>query len=432
MELQEATDLDSGSEAVRDFIQKTPNWLIQWGISIIFFVLLAGIFVSWLIEYPTIVLASFRLTSQNVPKPIVARTDGRILKLFVQDAERVQTGQVLAYIESTASHSEVLFLDKKLRELHLLTIGGRFDRLDVFPAGQFQQLGELQTAYESFMKSYTQTLSLFVNGYYIKRHEYLRTELVDLQKNYQQLLNQKDIYNQDFKLAQKEFEIHKKLYANKVIALLEYQREESKFIAKQLPIRQVGVSLINNSTAQAQKGEEISNLEREGIEQKIQFKQALNSLISAVDDWERRFCLKAPVSGITHFSIILQENQVLRSGVDVMYVGAETGHYFGEVRVPQRDFGKVRKGQKVLIKFQGYPFEEYGAVDGIIERVADVPSPDNSYFQAIVSLPNGLTTNYKKQLVYRTGMDASAEIVTEELRLIERVFYQFRRIITQR
>jgi hypothetical protein len=45
-----------------------------------------------------------------------------------------------------------------------------------------------------------------------------------------------------------------------------------------------------------------------------------------------------------------------------------------------------------------------------------------------VSLPNGLQTSYKKQIVFQQEMTGTADIVTEDLRLIERLLYQFRAI----
>jgi len=43
-------------------------------------------------------------------------------------------------------------------------------------------------------------------------------------------------------------------------------------------------------------------------------------------------------------------------------------------------------------------------------------------------LPNGLKTSYNRELIFDKEMRGSAEIITEDLRLIERVFYQFREI----
>ena len=114
-------------------------------------------------------------------------------------------------------------------------------------------------------------------------------------------------------------------------------------------------------------------------------------------------------------------------------MGAKFAHYYNKLRfkisIPQTNFGKVKKGQRVLVKFQGYPFEEFGAVEGQVATIAQVPTADNQSFMAVVSLPNGLKTSSNKRIVYKTGMTASAEIITEDLRLIERIFYQLKRAI---
>lgn len=47
-----------------------------------------------------------------------------------------------------------------------------------------------------------------------------------------------------------------------------------------------------------------------------------------------------------------------------MYIDIGTSQYMREIRIPQINSGKVNIGQRVLVKFQGYPVEEYGAVEG--------------------------------------------------------------------
>jgi len=43
-----------------------------------------------------------------------------------------------------------------------------------------------------------------------------------------------------------------------------------------------------------------------------------------------------------------------------------------------------------------------------------------------LALTNGLVTNYHKTLDFKPQMQGSAEIITEDLRLLERLFYQYR------
>ena len=80
-----------------------------------------------------------------------------------------------------------------------------------------------------------------------------------------------------------------------------------------------------------------------------------------------------------------------------------------------------------MLKFPSYPYEEYGVVERKIESITEM-SKDTA-FVVHVNFPNGLTTNSGKKLGFRNGMTANAEIVTEDLRLIERIFYNLRKML---
>jgi hypothetical protein len=81
----------------------------------------------------------------------------------------------------------------------------------------------------------------------------------------------------------------------------------------------------------------------------------------------------------------------------------------------------------VILKFQGYPYQEFGSMEGIVSSVSDIPV--DSVYLIRVKLPESLSTSTGKRLNIRSGMTAEGEIVTEELRLIEKVFYEIRRYL---
>lgn len=47
---------------------------------------------------------------------------------------------------------------------------------------------------------------------------------------------------------------------------------------------------------------------------------------------------------------------------------------------------------------------------------------------AKVILPTNLKTSYGKKLSYKTGTSASAEVITEDSRWLEKLFYQLRKV----
>ena len=68
-------------------------------------------------------------------------------------------------------------------------------------------------------------------------------------------------------------------------------------------------------------------------------------------------------------------------------------------------------------------------MEGIVNSISLVPT-DNNYLVEI-TLPNGLKTNYKKTLPVTHEMKATAEIVTENLSLLERFLMPVKKIFKE-
>ncbi|AXE21239.1 hypothetical protein DR864_27605 [Runella rosea] len=57
------------SEEIQEVLGHAPPWAVRWG-NTLFLVILVGIIgLSWFIHYPELVIAPFRLTSDDVPNP---------------------------------------------------------------------------------------------------------------------------------------------------------------------------------------------------------------------------------------------------------------------------------------------------------------------------------------------------------------------------
>jgi len=235
------------------------------------------------------------------------------------------------------------------------------------------------------------------------------------------LLKQKELEEQDLELSQKTFSANETLRDKKVLAELDYNDEKSKFLNKKMSMPQINNAIIGNESDQNAKEKEIAELDNTIIQQKIIFQQALGTLKSQVDEWEKKYLLIAPTDGKVTFVALIQENQQLQSAQTICYINPENTHYFAQLMIPQANLGKVAVGQKVLLKFSSYPFQEFGAVYGKIEFISPVAT-DAGYF-AKIALQNGLTTNYGKQIFYRDGLQGNAEIITKDLRLLQRFYY---------
>jgi HlyD family secretion protein len=96
------------------------------------------------------------------------------------------------------------------------------------------------------------------------------------------------------------------------------------------------------------------------------------------------------------------------------------GELIGRVELPVRGSGKVKTGLRVNVKFDNYPYMEYGIVKAEVRNISLVPE-DNFYILE-VSFPDGLVTTYGNHLELQNQISGDAEIITEQLRLIQRIF----------
>jgi HlyD family secretion protein len=424
------SNINLSSPEVQEIVSSVPHWIVRWGITLFFLIVMMLFFLSWIIHYPDLIKAPFRLTALNAPQPINSKINGKLVRLLVKDKSYVQPGQVLAYLECTADHKEVL---KLADELDLINHKLNKNQLINFKGGymtNYNHLGELQKAYEIFNQSCIQFASHQQGGIFIIKRNMILKELLDLAESERNLAEQKKLYQRDLELARIEFEMQKDLAKQKVIAIIDLGREEGKLLARQLPLKQVELAILQNHNSKNVKQNELMELDNLTNQQVNLFRQSLHTLQSQIENWKAHYLLKSAVAGQMFFSTILEENQTINANQEVFFVGPKLSGYLGEALIPQQNLGKVRIGQRVMIKFIGYPFQEYGTVFGNISSISEIPNKDSSYL-AKINLPNGLLTTYGQRITYRTGMNAVAEIVTDDTKLIEKLFNNLRKAIAK-
>lgn len=99
----------------------------------------------------------------------------------------------------------------------------------------------------------------------------------------------------------------------------------------------------------------------------------------------------------------------------------------GKLLLPVSGSGKVKKGQKVNIKLHNYPHMEFGMLEGVITSISAVPNEE--FYYVDVSFPGGTVTNYGIEIPFSQKMHGSAEIITDDLRVIDRILQPVRSVL---
>jgi HlyD family secretion protein len=113
----------------------------------------------------------------------------------------------------------------------------------------------------------------------------------------------------------------------------------------------------------------------------------------------------------------------------VSVVPLEAGSYLGRINLKMERSGKVKTGLLVNIKLSGYPYLEYGMVRGIVKSKSMVATGDAYVIE--IELPDGLTTLYGRTLDFTQNMQGTAEIITENIRLLQKIVNPFRYMVSK-
>ncbi|HEU0297967.1 MAG TPA: hypothetical protein VFR37_00890, partial [Longimicrobium sp.] len=93
---------EARTEELQDLISQVPGWLVRWGITLVFLVLLTLLGLSWLVRYPVRVPGELSLTTPSPPVRLVVPGGGVVQRLLVADQQQVRNGQWLVVLRNPA------------------------------------------------------------------------------------------------------------------------------------------------------------------------------------------------------------------------------------------------------------------------------------------------------------------------------------------
>lgn len=418
------TEIELRSEEVQEILTRVPHWMIRWGSVVVLLIVLSLFFVSWLVKYPDVITTQIVITTNTPPEKLVAKVSGKIETILVEDKATVYKNTPLAVIENAANYKDVFLLK------------GMVDTIDIdkdkFPFEKLKmaQLGEVESYFAVFQKeSIADDLNAKLQPYQVEgtAQSY---ESIELKERLRLLESQRSNNQAELVLQKSDLDRHEGLFKKGIIATQELEKHKLTYLQVERNYKSLLSTISqlksainelnkNSKTTQINESKENVNLERNVI-------QSFYGLKKAIRDWELNYLLRSSIEGKVSFLQLWAPNQTVNAGDNVFAVipTNEKG-YIGKVKAPAQNSGKIKVGQTVNIRLANYPDREFGIIKGAIKAISLTPDKDGNVL-IDVSLPKGLKTSYQKPIVFQQEMSGTADIVTDDLRLIERLLYQFR------
>jgi multidrug resistance efflux pump len=416
------------SDPVREIMGRPPRKILRWGTTVMFTVFILFILFAWLIRYPDTIPAPVEITTVNPPITLVTKISGRIKNLYAKEREKVVEGQLIAVMETTASITDIESLKRTIDTI----VDPELLSSRSLPV--FSELGELQGFYSTFLKNLSDLNSYTINDFYGNKINSLNDEISGIQEYINRLVVKEKLNSENRNLEGKKYRRDSMLYADKVIPESELEKSHQSLIRIDIELQQVRLDHSTKAIELAEKRQLLVDYRINRNQEKERYIAILGesfmNLKAQIKIWENNYLLISPIDGTVSFTRFWSINQSVIKDEPVMsIVPIDAGRFLGRINLKMQRSGKVKTGQLVNIKLSAYPYLEYGMVRGVVKSKSLVPTGDAYIIE--IELPDGLNTLYGKKLEFTQNMIGTAEIISEDLRLIQKIINPFRYLVSK-
>lgn len=412
-------------EEVQAIIDRMPTKGAIW-VAIITGILISVVFVlGFIIKYPDTVDGQVSITALYAPIRLVANSTGKI-HLLKENKNLVREGEVIAYIESGVNYKDVLRLDSLLTSCDASS-------LRKLPLPVKMTLGELSSSFSSFMVAYAQYRRFLESDIYKTRCSSLQYQIEVDGKIVQNVEHAQVLKEQLLQIENNRTRKDSLLASGNAISEEEYDRQHLSLLSQKDAYESFRSEKLSRYSQISKNKMELKQLTLEELESKDKLYADVlareNDLANAIRLWKEKYLQYAPVGGEVEFLGFWRENGFVQSGQELFSIIPTKNEMLGEVLIPAHGVGKVKLGQTANIKIENYPYDEYGLIRGKVESISRLSNKmqtadgkNSNAYRVMISFPDGMQTNFGKELALDFESIGNVEIVTKRKRLIERLF----------
>lgn len=411
-------------EEVQVIVDRMPTKGATYMAIVVAILTLIAFILSCIISYPDTVDGSISITSDNAPIRLVANSSGQ-LQFFYSDGDTVQKQVPVACIRNSAEASDVLELERVL--------GTPFKSEEYKLLESFEQvIGEISGAFNQYLLSLSQYNQHLNSDLYAAETQNLQGQITSDEEILHHVDAERNIRQEVLDLNSNELTKDSLLLVHKAITSKDLDQQRTSYL---MASESFWNTESNRATVQARINQNKIKIKQVFVEQKETGEKLFADVLGKRSDlfnqirvWKEHYLLMSPISGRLEYLGFWRNHGFVRAGEEVVTIIPKQQELFGEVRVPSVGVGKIKVGQPVNVKVNNYPYDEYGIIKGEVVKVSQIPSlmttkdGDIECYLVLVRFPNGAVTNYGIKLNINFESKGTAEIITKDKKLIERLF----------
>lgn len=418
-----------------EIIENPPSPLGRLVIWIIFILFIAFIIWSYFGKIDEVAVARGKVIPDGRIKVIQPLEEGVITSIHIKEGEKVKKGQLLLELDASMELADISSLENSLtmatleKNLILAELNGKFSKEGMKTTNlnnvSASEIMELQ-------KKYSQSK----NEEYLAQTETLQAIFEQKEKDIQLAKINLESLKSKHNYIENEVNSIKTLYENGAIPKIELTKKEEELLLSQKEIdsQTLLIEKLNGELKEAQANltsltklyeKELATKDKELADRLVAKEKEIISLedqLSKAKKILKYQKLLSPVDGVVQGIASQTVGGVVTPAQPVVTIVPDGTPLIVEANVLNKDIGFIEVGQLVDVKFDTFPFQKYGVIQGEVLSI----SPD-----AVEDEKIGLVYNIKVELAKNTfkignkkvnissGMTVSAEIKTGKRRIIE-------------
>jgi hemolysin D len=158
------------------------------------------------------------------------------------------------------------------------------------------------------------------------------------------------------------------------------------------------------------------------------------SQIKSIELQMQQRIVRSPIDGIIFELPITKPGAVVQPGQRIAQIAPQNAGIVLKAQMPSQDSGFLKVGMPVKVKFDAYPFQEYGIVEGKVtwispdSKVSQTPQGNIENYELEVSLDKTYVDNGNKRITLTAGQTANAEVIIRQRRVIDFVLDPFKKL----
>ncbi|MEH2254131.1 HlyD family efflux transporter periplasmic adaptor subunit [Nostoc sp.] len=144
--------------------------------------------------------------------------------------------------------------------------------------------------------------------------------------------------------------------------------------------------------------------------------------------------VRSPINGVIFELPITKAGAVVQAGQRIAQIAPKNADFVLRANMPNQDSGFLKVGMPVKVKFDAYPFQEYGIVQGKVtwispdSKVSQTPQGNIETYELEITLNQQYVQNGNKRIPFGAGQTANAEVIIRQRRVIDFVLDPFRKL----